>query len=74
MLPRIAEVSGWEDGLSRLEALPLDRVENYQPYWALKAYLLKQSGRLDESQKAYSQAIGLTEDAAIRSFLLHQSR
>jgi predicted RNA polymerase sigma factor len=52
---------------------PTEAVKNYQSYWALKAHLLKQLGCKLEAQQAYSRAIGLTEDAAIREILLHQS-
>lgn len=69
----IAEAKGSNQGLAQLNALPIEAVKNYQPYWALKAHLLKQLGFTSEAQQAYSRAIGLTEDAAIRDFLLHQS-
>jgi predicted RNA polymerase sigma factor len=69
----IAQVKGIDFGLSMLDTLPTETTKNYQPYWALKAHLLKQLGHKSEAQQAYLRAIGLTEDAAIREFLLHQS-
>jgi predicted RNA polymerase sigma factor len=69
----IAEVKGVDLGLATLDTLDTETVKNYQPYWALKAHLLKQLGRNSEARQAYSRAIGLTEDAAIREFLLHKS-
>jgi predicted RNA polymerase sigma factor len=69
----IARVKGVDWGLAMLEALHPETVKSYQPYWALKAHLLKQLARNFESRQAYARAIGLTEDAAIREFLLHQS-
>lgn len=69
----IAEANGAEPGWTLLEALPTDVVDNYQPYWALKAHLLVQLGRNAEAKTAYIRAIGLVEDPAIRQFLLHQS-
>ncbi|CAN1208953.1 DUF6596 domain-containing protein [Tumidithrix helvetica PCC 7403] len=69
----IAEAKGLEQGFARLNALPTEAVKNYQPYWALKAHLLKQLGYKSEARQAYARAIGLTEDSAIREFLLHQS-
>lgn len=69
----IAEATGAEMGWALLESLPTDAVENYQPYWALKAHLLMQLGRKAEATAAYIRAIGLVEDPAIRQFLLHQS-
>jgi predicted RNA polymerase sigma factor len=69
----IAEVKGMDLGLATLDTLDTETVKIYQPYWALKAHLLKQLGRNSEARQAYSRAIGLTEDATIREFLLHQS-
>ncbi|MFZ4727928.1 MAG: RNA polymerase sigma factor [Pseudanabaena sp.] len=70
----IAEAQGLEYGLTRLDAIPMESIKSYQPYWALKAHLLKQSGLEAESQQAYIRAIGLTEDSAIREFLLNKSK
>jgi RNA polymerase sigma-70 factor (ECF subfamily) len=69
----IAEIKGVDLGLATLDTLDTETVKIYQPYWALKAHLLKQLGRNSEARQAYSRAIGLTEDATIREFLLHQS-
>lgn len=69
----IAEVQGIEQGLIRLDAIPLESIKNYQPYWALKAHLFQQLGAISAAKQAYARAIGLTEDAAIREFLLNQS-
>ena len=69
----IAEAQGIEQGLIRLDAIPIESIKNYQPYWALKAYLFKQLGAISAAKQAYARAIGLTEDAAIREFLLNQS-
>jgi predicted RNA polymerase sigma factor len=68
----IAEAKGFDQGLVQLDALPTEAVKNYQPFWALKAHLLKQLGCKSEAQQSYLRAIGLTEDAAIREFLLQQ--
>lgn len=69
----IAETQGSDQGIQLLETLSAEDVKNYQPYWALKAHLLKQLGHKSAARQAYSRAIGLTEDLAIREFLLHQS-
>ncbi len=68
----IAEAKGLEQGLTLLEAIPAEAVRNYQPYWAIKAHLLKHLGRKADAQTAYARAIGLTEDSAIRDFLMGQ--
>ena len=46
------------------------QIKSYQPYWAVRAHLLRRAGRVDEALGAYDRAIGLTEDAATRQFLL----
>ena len=69
----IAVAKGSNQALAKLNALPSEAVKSYQPYWALKAHLLKQLGDVPAAQQAYLRAIGLTEDAAIRKFLLQQS-
>jgi predicted RNA polymerase sigma factor len=69
----IAQAKGSNQGLVHLNALPTEALKNYQPYWALKAHLLKQLGCQSQAQQAYLRAIGLTEDPAIREFLLQQS-
>jgi RNA polymerase sigma-70 factor (ECF subfamily) len=69
----IAEARGAPAGLSALEALPLDAVVGYQPYWALRAHLLSAIGRAGDARAAYDRAIGLSEDRAIRDFLVSQA-
>ena len=66
----LAEWRGADTGLTQLQTLEPNAVKTYQPYWALKAHLLQQSGHFTEATHAYDIAIGLTEDAAIRRFLL----
>jgi RNA polymerase sigma-70 factor (ECF subfamily) len=57
--------SGW----ALLQAIPTDAIKSYQPYWALAAHLLKRMQQFDEASAAYSRAIGLCEDPAMREFL-----
>ena len=42
----------------------------YQPYWAVRAHLLRSLGRAAEAAEAYDRAIGLAVDPATRQFLL----
>ncbi len=70
----IAEAQGLNQALALLDDLPSEAIKNYQPFWALKAHLLKQLGHNSQAKTAFSRAIGLTEDAAIREFLLLQFR
>jgi len=45
------------------------RLIEYQPYWAALADLLARTGAYSEAQHAYSVAIGLERDTAVRRFL-----
>lgn len=66
----LAETDGTERGLEVLDSMDRDLVAAYQPYWAVRAYLLERLGRNAEASEAYERAIGLAEDPAIRKFLL----
>jgi predicted RNA polymerase sigma factor len=66
----IAEASGPEAGLAVLNAISLDDVSGYQPYWAVRAHLLQRLGKKTEASDAYNRAIGLAEDPAVKAFLL----
>jgi predicted RNA polymerase sigma factor len=66
----VAEVSGPQAGLSRLDDIDAGAVKTYQPYWAVRAHLLQQLRRGAEADHAFDQAIGLAEDDAVRRFLL----
>ena len=68
----IAEVKGPKAGLAVLDAIELDIVSRYQPYWAVRAHLLQEIGKTPESLEAYDRAIGLAEDPAVRQFLLNK--
>jgi RNA polymerase sigma-70 factor (ECF subfamily) len=68
----VAEANGAEQGLAVLETIDQDSVITYQPYWAVRAHLLQRLGRQVEAQQIYDRAIGLTEDPAIREFLLNK--
>ena len=59
-----------EAGLAALDAIPPDEVATYQPYWALRGHVLTALGRAAEAGEAYDRAIGLSEDPAVRAFLL----
>jgi predicted RNA polymerase sigma factor len=69
----LAEARGAQAGLGALEALPADAVAAYQPYWALRGELLKRLGRTAQARDAYDRAIGLSEEAAVREFLMARS-
>lgn len=69
----VAEARGPATGWGLLEAIPAEAVKSYQPYWALAAHLLKRMQRSGEADAAYSRAIGLCEDPAMREFLARQA-
>ena len=47
---------------------------DYQPFWALKAQLLQQlSTDQQATEVAFRQAISLTEDGAVRAYLIGKS-
>ena len=66
----LGEARDAEAGLAALDAIPPDEVATYQPYWALRGHMLKALGRAAEAGEAYERAIGLSEDPAVRAFLL----
>jgi predicted RNA polymerase sigma factor len=65
----LAEASGAAAGLAQLDDIALDSVKAYQPYWAVRAHLLRRLGREGEAIDAFDRAIALTGDDAIREFL-----
>ena len=69
----LAEARSPGDGLDALDAMPMGQVIEYQPYWALRGHLLRRLGRTDEARDAYARAIGLSEDGAVREFLVGQT-
>jgi predicted RNA polymerase sigma factor len=68
----VAEASGPEAGLAVLDEIDPDDVCAYQPYWAVRAYLLQRLGKISEAAEAFERAIGLAEDPAVRQFLLQR--
>lgn len=59
-------------GLELLGEIPAGRALTYQPYWALRAHLLSALGRVEELGAAYERAIGLSEDPAVRAYLVER--
>lgn len=68
----VAEARDATSGLALLQEIPIGSVAGYQPYWALEAHLLSRLRRIKEAEHAFSRAIGLCEDPAMREFLEHQ--
>ena len=68
----VAEANGPEAGLELLDDIEAEAVSAYQPYWAVRAHLLQKLGKTAEASDAYGRAIGLSEDPAVREFLLQK--
>ena len=68
----VAEAKGAEAGLAALDGIDPDDISTYQPYWAVRAHLLQRLGKAPEALAAFDRAIGLTEDPAVREFLLQR--
>ena len=68
----VGEANGPEAGLAVLDGIDLDAVSVYQPYWAVRAHLLRRLGKKSEAAHAFDRAIGLAEDPAVRQFLLQR--
>ena len=68
----VAEAKGAEEGLAALDGIDADAISAYQPYWAVRAHLLQRLGKTPEALDAFDRAIGLTEDPAVRQFLLQR--
>jgi RNA polymerase sigma-70 factor, ECF subfamily len=66
----LAQMDNAEGALAAIDDIPAASVATHQPYWALRAHLLQRLGRVNEAKPAYERAIGLTEDPAVRDFLL----
>jgi RNA polymerase sigma-70 factor, ECF subfamily len=60
--------------LEVLHALATDDVETYQPYWVTLAAALDEWGDGLGANSALERAIGLTENASVRQFLLKTRR
>lgn len=67
----LADVEGPAAGLHAMDQLPTERVRAYQPYWAARVHLLKRiDGQAQAVLDALQKAVGLTEDPAVRAYLL----
>jgi RNA polymerase sigma-70 factor (ECF subfamily) len=63
----IGGAHGADAGLAALGEVPGDAVMQYQPYWAVRASLLRRAGR--DAASAYERAIALAGDPAVRAYL-----
>lgn len=68
----LCEAGSPHDALAALDACSQERVLTYQPYWAARAHVLQQLDRPDDARTCRTKAIGLTQDASVRAYLLAQ--
>ena len=66
----LAQAGNPSAGLRALDALPQNAVVNYQPYWAARGHLMELLNRKDESDQAFTRAASLTDDPALRDYLV----
>lgn len=79
---RVAHAAALAEDHRAAEALAaLDAIDHgdaracadYQPYWAVRAHVLAQQGRTPEALDCYARASGLSEDPAVRAFLMQRA-
>ncbi|MBB5572904.1 MULTISPECIES: RNA polymerase sigma factor [Rhizobium] len=65
----IGRAQGAAAGLHKLNQLAERDILSYQPYWAVRAHLLAETGETESAVTAYRTAIGLSNSSAVREFL-----
>lgn len=73
----IGQSVGPEQGLLAIDQIDLvdeSALNNFQPAWATRAELLARDGQFSAARQAYDQAIALTHESALRTYLLEQMR
>lgn len=66
----LAERDGPAAALAELDLVAADpRLAEYQPYWAARAHLSARADRKAEATEAFTLAIGLSTDPAVRRYL-----
>lgn len=70
----IGEAFGADAALVRLDELPIDRVQTYPSYWAVRGHLLSELGQKDAARSSLLRAAELTTDPATQSWLLEKAK
>ena len=69
----LAERDGPRAALEDMAPLAADaRMRSYQPYWAARAHLLSAAGEHAAAAEAWTVAIGLTTDDAVKAYLVER--
>jgi RNA polymerase sigma-70 factor (ECF subfamily) len=66
----LGETGRVAEGLAALDAIEPALVAGHQPWWVARSHLLRLAGRAPEAADATMRAVGLTEDARVRTYLL----
>jgi RNA polymerase sigma-70 factor (ECF subfamily) len=69
----LAESGDIAAGMAALDSISVDRSANYQPWWAARAHLLRRLGRQADAREAFERAASLTDDSALRAYLLERA-
>jgi RNA polymerase sigma factor (sigma-70 family) len=70
----LAQAGDAEAALAGLDEIPANRVINYQPFWAARGHVLQLLNRNSDAQMAFTRAVGLTDDPALRNYLFNRAR
>jgi len=68
----LAQVSRAEEALALLDEISDAHTKLYQPYWAVRAHALQASGDTEGADNAYNKAISLSNDPAVRRYLIEK--
>jgi RNA polymerase sigma-70 factor (ECF subfamily) len=68
----LAESGDVASGVAALDGISGDVTANYQPWWAARGHLLQRCGRNAEARSAFERAASLTDDPALRAYLLER--
>jgi RNA polymerase sigma-70 factor, ECF subfamily len=68
----VAEVAGVDAAFLELDAIDMESMQEFLPYQAVRADLLRRAGRYEEARRAYDRAISLVATPAERKWLTKQ--
>lgn len=72
MAAALAQAGRVADALTQIDTIPANRAAGFQPYWAARAEILRRFNRDREAYDAYTTAIALAPDVAVKSYLTAQ--
>lgn len=66
----LAESGALDDARAELDGLPAERVQRHQPWWVAQYRVALLAGDTAAARERLAVAIGLTDDAAVRAYLV----